>query len=129
MAPRFTLDDIDRAHDGVTKNGVRQYLGRLRDLGVKQCTTWIADGHTDFCDEAGDTVSSHPVHDPYPVAEDADPKAARAAIEAHGRGETDYFEMSRALADAGVAAWEMDTGQLTLTYRATSGAPVMKDRL
>jgi uncharacterized protein YbcV (DUF1398 family) len=69
------------------------------------------------------------VHDPYAVSDIADPKAARAAIEAHGRGDTDYFAFSRALADAGVASWVMDPVRMTLTYRSAEGTPMLADNL
>jgi hypothetical protein len=62
---RFTLEDIDRAHEGVTQDSVRKYLKNLHDLGVISYTTHVSDGHSDYFDIKGNKLSSAAVHDLY----------------------------------------------------------------
>jgi uncharacterized protein YbcV (DUF1398 family) len=129
LGAAFTLADIDAAHAGASRETVGRYLARLRDLGVVRAVTCIADGHSEYFGAAGAGLASGPVHETYPVARVLDAEAADRAIEAYGRGETDYLAFSRDLAAAGVAVWVMDTAALTITYRGRSGAVARVDRV
>lgn len=50
MGTPFSLEDIDRAHQGVTQETVRKYLTDLYALGVVSYTTHISDGHSEYFD-------------------------------------------------------------------------------
>lgn len=120
MSTTFTLEDIEKAQE-VAPDGVNDYLGELRRLGVACCISHIADGHSDYVDDAGNCLSSAPLHDPVPVSGCVDPQAAKMALGRHGRGETDYLTFARQLAAAGVATWVMDPGARTCTFRCRAG--------
>ncbi|QPC91964.1 DUF1398 domain-containing protein [Mesorhizobium sp. INR15] len=104
LSMAFTLEDIDRAHKGVSQATVGDYLKALHGLGVAFYRTHISDGHSDYVDSEGNSLSSAPIHELYEVADHASVEAARLALDAHARGKTDYYAFSRQLADAGVAA-------------------------
>jgi uncharacterized protein YbcV (DUF1398 family) len=127
MATPFTLEDIDRAHKGVTNETVRKYLKSLHDLGIVSYTTHISDGHSDYFDSKGNKLSSVAVHERYEISDEASRESARRAIEAHGLRETDYFAFSRQLAAAGVCAWVMDPVEMTCTFYSKSGEKLLVD--
>ena len=121
MAPRFTLAQIEQAHQGVTIAGVRDYLEKLYALGVVSYTSHISDGHSDYLDSKGDSLSSAPVHEIYEISGTANPEHAREAVAAHGLGKTDYLSFSRQLANAGVATWVMDPVGMTCSFHSKAG--------
>lgn len=129
MTTAFTLEDIAGAHAGVSRATVRDYLARLLALGVARYVTHVADGRSDYFDADGGLLSSGPVHDPYAVADTVDRRGVDRAVEAHGRGETDYFVFSRQLAAAGVETWVMDPLAMTCAYRSKVGEVLRADRL
>ncbi|WP_420715074.1 DUF1398 family protein [Corallococcus sp. bb12-1] len=121
MQIAFTLEDIDRAHEGVTQETVRKYLADLHGLGVFTYTTYISDGHSEYFDIRGNKLSSAPVHEAYAVSDGADREAMRRALDAHGRREMDYFTFVRQLAAAGVCTWVMNPVGMTCSYHSKSG--------
>jgi 2,3-bisphosphoglycerate-independent phosphoglycerate mutase len=125
MRTPFTLEDIARAHNGVTRGTVRKYLADLRDIGVRSYTTHVSDGHSVYFDSGGASLSSDPVHEPYAVSDTADRDAVQQALEAHSRGETDYFAFSKQLAVAGTSTWVMDTVTMTCTFYSKAGEPLL----
>src|SRR2546429_3485243 len=127
MRTPFTLEDIGRAHNGVTRDAVRKYLADLRDIGVRSYATHVSDGHSLYFDSRGASLSSQPVHEPYAVSDAADRDAVRQALEAHRRGETDYFAFSKQLAAAGASMWVMDPGTMTCTFYSKAGEPLLVD--
>jgi len=64
MATTFTLEDIDRAHKGVSSKSVRQYLTMLHSLGDIYYASYISDGHSEYFDRTGNTLSCPAVHPP-----------------------------------------------------------------
>jgi 2,3-bisphosphoglycerate-independent phosphoglycerate mutase len=127
MRTPFTLEGIGRAHNGVTHDTVRKYLADLRDIGVRSYTTHVSDGHSEYFDARGASLSSEPVHEPYAVADAADRDAVRQAIEAHSRGETNYFAFSKQLAAAGASTWVMDPIAMTCTFYSKAGELLLAD--
>ncbi|MGY4395754.1 uncharacterized protein YbcV (DUF1398 family) [Sphingomonas sp. UYAg733] len=127
MQTPFTLEDIDRTHAGVTRMTVRKYLTDLHDLGVVSYTTYISDGHSNYFDSEGNSLSSAPVHETYEISDQADRTAARQALDAHGRGETNYLAFTRQLAAAGVCIWVMDPVEMTCTLHSKSGERLLVD--
>ena len=127
METPFTLEDIDRAHEGATQDSVRQYLKDLRDLGVVSYTTHVSDGHSDYFDIKGEKLSSAAVHEPYEISDEANRDATRQALEAHSLRETDYFTFSRQLASAGVCTWIMDPVKMTCTFCSKLGEQLLVD--
>ena len=128
-ATSFSLEDIDRAHQGVTQETVRQYLAELRQLGVVSHTTFISDGHSEYVDAEGSSLSSNPVHEPYEVSFEADVDAFQQALQAHTRKETDYFTFARQLGAAGVATWVMDSVAMSCTFYSQSGKPLLTEEV
>ena len=127
METPFTLEDIDRAHEGATQETVGKYLTDLRDLGVVSYVTYVSDGHSEYFDGKGAGLVSAVVHEAYEVSDTADRDAALRALEAHGAGKTDYFAFSRQLAAAGVCTWVMDPIRMTCTYYSKSGEKLHAD--
>lgn len=125
MKTPFTLEQISRAHEGVSQDTVRAYLARLLALGVVSYTTHISDGHSDYVDGSGNMLSSAAVHDAFEVSGNANREDARLALDAHSRRETGYLTFSRQLADAGVATWVMDPVNMTCTFYSKSGEPLI----
>ncbi len=127
MPPPFSLEDIARVHQGVISRTVRDYLRKLHDLGVVAYTSHLSDGHSDYFDHDGAMLSSAAVHEQYDVSDRVDPEAARRAIDAHGRGETDYFTFSRELAAAGIGSWIMNPVDMTCTFCSKAGQRLLVD--
>ena len=127
MPTRFSLDDIDLAHRGVTSRTVGDYLRTLHTLGVVTCITYLCDGHSDYVDGEGGRLSSPPVHELYDVSDRPDAGAARRAIDAHAARETDYFAFSKQLAAAGIASWIMDPVAMTCTFCSKAGEGLLVD--
>ena len=127
METPFTLDDMDRAHEGTNQNSVRKYLADLYNLGVISYITYVSDGHSEYFDIKGNKLSSAAVHESYEISNEANPDAARRAVEAHGLRQTDYFTFSKQLAAAGVCTWVMDPVKLTCTFCSKLGEPLLAD--
>ena len=129
MTTPFTLSDLEKAHEGVGAGGVCDYMQALSGMGVAYYVSHISDGHSDYFDGKGNRLSTGPIHRANPVACRPDPAAAKAALGAHGRGETDYFTFARQLAAAGVAAWVMDPKAMTCTFQCSAGKTLFVEPL
>jgi len=123
----FTLEDIERDHEGATQDSVQKYLKDLHDLGVISYTTHVSDGHSEYFDIKGNKLSSAAVHESYEIADEANRNAVRQAFVAHSLRETDYFTFSRQLAAAGVYTWVMDPVKMPCTFCSKLGEQLLVD--
>lgn len=129
MTTQFTIADIERANACAGSEGVCGYMRVLRDIGVTYYISHISDGHLEFFDGKGNVLRTAPLHEAYEVAATPDPEAAKCALGAHARGETDYLAFARQLSAAGVATWLMDPDAMTCTFRCRGGTPLFAEPL
>ncbi len=126
----FTLDQIREAHAKV-KSGADfpHYIQNLIVLGVQKYDIFVHDGHGEYTSADGDTLVSPLKYDTLTVAETSDSDTFTERLNAHQRGETDYFQFSQDAANAGVEKWTVDTTAMTCTYYDTAGNVMLEEEI
>jgi uncharacterized protein YbcV (DUF1398 family) len=106
-------------------------FSRLRGkaLGVERYDSYLADGHSEYFGQDGDSVVSPPVHEVLPVAETGQRETFLQHLRRHERRETTYLEMSRGLAQSGIEKWTVDTGRMTMTFYDKTGKEMLVEQI
>ncbi len=112
----FTLEQIRGAHSHV-KSGADfpVYIQTLKDLGVKQYTVFVEDGHTEYHGDAESPLFSDPLYQPLTIA-NVDHVLFKELLQNHQKGETNYSTFCQDAARSGVEKWTVTIGELTCTY-------------
>ncbi len=106
----FTLEQIKDIHDRLgTMERFWDYVRALRAIGVVEYHSYLSDGRSEYVAADGRTVVSPAVHEELAINDVSDRDQVVEHLARHERGETSYLEMSRGLADSGVAQWTVDT--------------------
>ena len=65
----FTLEQIDDIHDRFGhQDTLVQYLRALNAIGVERSDSFLADGHSEYFGQGGETLVSPPMHEVLAVA-------------------------------------------------------------
>ncbi len=126
----FTIADVEAVHHRLgTAATLPEYLRELNAMGVTRSDSFLSDGHSEYFGEGGHKVVGPATHEALVVAETASADRVREHLERHGRGETNYVEMSRRLAAGGIAKWTFDTERMTISYRDAADHEVLVDEV
>jgi uncharacterized protein YbcV (DUF1398 family) len=118
----FTLEQINAIHERLGKQAtLPQYLQALNAIGVDKYDSFIIDGHSEYYGKNNHKVVSPPVHEKFTIAKTSNREGLLKHLNLHNRGETNYFEMSKGLADSGIDKWTFDTSKMTITYYDSEG--------
>lgn len=113
----FTLEQIDEIHSRFGRaDTLVQYLRALNGIGITRSESFITDGHTVYYGCDGFSISSNGVHAMLDIADTSNRDALKKHLVLHKEGKTNYFEMSKELAESGVEKWVFDTTKLSLAY-------------
>lgn len=113
----FTLEQINELHDRLgNAETLNIYLQALNAIGVDKFDSFITDGHSEFFGKDGQKVVSPPAHETLTVANTSNREKFMEHLDRHLQGKTSYLEMSKGLAESGIAKWTFDTNRMTATY-------------
>ena len=126
----FTISQLKAAHAKV-KSGADfpRYIQEIKEFGVMQYTTFVADGHTIFQGADGQEAVGEPKYAPLKVAGGAATEAFQRELKAHQQGKSDYLTFCRQSAAAGVHLWRVDLVDLTCTYLDTQGREMLVEQI
>ena len=126
----FSLEQINDIHDRLgNAETLSQYLEALKNIGVDQYDSFIADGHSEYFGRGGHKVVSAPVHEKLSIAETSDRESFLQQLNLHNQGKTNYLEMSKGFADSGMEKWTFDTNKMTITYYDKSGNEILVETI
>ena len=126
----FTLEQINDIHDRLgNAETLSQYLEALKNIGVDQYDSFIADGHSESFGRGGHKVVFPPVHEKLSISETSDRESFLKHLNLHNQGKTNYLEMSKGLADSGIEKWTFDTNKMTIAYYLKSGNEILVEAI
>lgn len=126
----FTIEQINDIHDRLgNANTLADYLHALTAIGIEKYDSYITDGHSEYFGKLGQKVISPPAHEKLSIAEKSNKENFLKHLKLHEEGKTDYFEMSRGLADSGIEKWTFDTSKLTITYYDKAGNEMLTESI
>jgi uncharacterized protein YbcV (DUF1398 family) len=126
----FTIEKIHAAHAKVkTGADFPRYIKELKELGLKNYTNYVADGHTIYRGSDGYSQTGPAKYPEQVVKAQSSPEALKTAIKEHQAGKTDYLTVCRQAADAGVEKWIVDLDAMTCTYYDTAGNELMVEAI
>jgi uncharacterized protein YbcV (DUF1398 family) len=124
----FTLEQINDIHDRFGhQDTVAQYLRALNAIGVERSESFIADGHSEYFGQGGETVIAPPAHEVLAIAGTSSRDELLEHLARHSEGKTSYVDMSKGLARSGVEKWSFDTSALTITYYDKAGNQLLTE--
>ena len=126
----FTLEQINELHDRLgNMETLNLYLQALNAIGVEKFDSFITDGHSEFFGKDGQKVVSPPAHETLTVANTGHREKFMEHLDRHLQGKTSYLEMSKGLAESGVAKWTFDTNRMTATYYDKAGNEMLAEEV
>lgn len=126
----FTLEQITELHDRLgNAETLNLYLQALNAIGVDTFDSFITDGHSEFFGKDGQKVVSPPTHETLIVANTSNREKFMDHLDRHLQGKTSYLEMSKGLAESGVAKWTFDTTRMTVAYYDNAGNEMLAEEV
>jgi len=126
----FTIEQINDIHNRLgNANTLADYLYALAAIGIEKYDSYLTDGHSEYFGAQGQKVISPPAHEKHAIAEKSNRENFLKHLKLHEEGKTDYFEMSRGLADSGIEKWTFDTSKLTITYYDKVGNEMLAESI
>ncbi len=126
----FTIEQINAIHDRLgSAKTLGEYVRALKALGVERYDSYLADGHSEYFGQDGQTIVSPPVHEAFPVAATGQRDTFFQHMGRHERHETTYLEMSKGLAQSGIEKWSVDTDRMTMTFYDKAGTEMLFEQL
>ena len=126
----FTIEQIEELHERLgNAETLADYVRSLSALGVTRYDSFVANGHSEYLGNDAHRVVSHAVHEEMTIAEHSDHDAFADHLRRHERGETNYLEMSRGLAESGSERWTVDTSAMTMTFYDRSGNALLVEQI
>ena len=126
----FALEQINDVHDRLgNAETLSQYLEALKNIGIVKYDSFITDGHSEYFGKGGNKVVSPPVHEKLTIAETSNRESFLKHLNLHNQGKTNYFEMSKGLADSGIEKWTFDTNKMTNVYYDKDGNEILVETI
>jgi uncharacterized protein YbcV (DUF1398 family) len=118
----FTLEQIKDAHSKV-KSGADfpAYIKEIKQLGVTNYETFVADGHTDFFGANDYKTSSMAKYDALTIATTSQAEQFKSDLIAHQQGKTNFLTFCNDCAKSGVEKWAVCMNKMTCTYYDKAG--------
>ncbi len=126
----FTLTQIKEAHAKV-KSGADfpKYIQELSQLGILKYTTYVSDGHTQFIDADGFSLTSDPKYTAQMIAEESKISEFQSYLKQHQLGKSDYPTFCRQAAETGAEKWISDLVTMTCTYYDKKGNEMLVETI
>ena len=126
----FTIDQVKSAHSKVKSGGdFPAYIQELKQLGVKNYTTYVADGHTEFTSIDNKELTGAAKYDQLIIAGKTDNDIFRRQLKEHQAGGSDYPTFCGQAAATGVHKWIVDLQQMTCTYYDLAGNEMLVEQV
>ena len=126
----FTIEQIDDIHDRLgNADTLVEYLRSLNAIGVERSDSFLADGHTEYFGKNRHKVVTAPAHEMLTIAERGNRQGLLEHLSLHNQGKTDYLEMSKGLAESGIAKWTFDTTRMTIAYYDRAGNEMLVEAI
>jgi uncharacterized protein YbcV (DUF1398 family) len=126
----FTIEQINDLHDRLgSAKTFPEYVRALKAIGVERCDSYLADGHSEYFGQGGQSVVSPPAHEVLAVAETGQREAFLEHMGRHERRETTYLEMSTGLAQSGIEKWTVDTDRMTMKFYDKAGREMLVEQI
>ncbi len=126
----FTIEQINAIHGRLgSAKTLAEYVRALKALGVERYDSYLADGHSEYFGQNGQSVVSPPVHEVFPVAATSRRDTFLQHLGRHERHETTYLEMSMGLAQSGIEKWSVNTGRMTMAFYDKAGTEMLFEQI
>lgn len=122
----FTLEQIKEAHSKV-KSGADfpAYIKEIKQLGVTNYETFVADGHTDFFGANDYKTSSMAKYDALTIATTSQAEQFKSDLVAHQQGKTNFLTFCNDCAKSGIEKWAVCMNKMTCTYYDKAGNKIL----
>ena len=126
----FTVEQIKAAHAEV-KSGADfpNYIQAIKQLGVVDFVTWVADSHTDYFGLNGFKTSSQPQYGNLVIADQPDKEQFAIDLKHHQQGGSDYSTFCQQAAAAGIEKWVVSLEAMTCIYYDRAGVAVLVETI
>lgn len=126
----FTIEQIKGAHSKV-KSGADfpNYIQAIKQLGVMEYVTWVADGHSEYFGENGFQTTSQPKYASLEIATQSDQAQFVQYLKNHQQGGTDYPTFSRQAAETGIEKWVVSLESMTCVYYDRAGNAILTEEI
>ena len=126
----FTINQIKEAHSRV-KSGADfpRYIQDLVKLGVKEYSTFVRDGHTEYQGENNYRIQTDPRYTTKEIADSDDTGKLTHYLKIHQQGQTDYPAFCQHAAETGVEKWTVDIKEMTCTYYDKTGSKMLVENI
>lgn len=126
----FTLEQVNDIHDRFgSAETLSDYLSALNAIGVDSYDSFIADGHSEYVGMNGHKVVFEPLYDKLDVANTSSHEILMHHLNQHQEQKSDYFEMTRGLAESGIEKWTFDTNAMTVSYVDSIGNALLVESI
>lgn len=126
----FSLNQINNIHEQLGNLAtLADYLIELRKIGVEKYDTYISDGHSEYFGKDNRMIISPAIHEYFPISEVSDRENLLVHLKLHEEGKTDYFRMTKGLADSGIEKWTFDTNKMTIVYYNLNGEEMLIEKI
>lgn len=126
----FTIEQIEEANSKVKSGADFPKLAQeLKELGIKENTIYVSDGHAEFVGNDNYTVKTSANYPAQSVAEKSDGEKFRHYLKIHQQGQTDYPTFCRHSAETGVEKWTLDFEKMTCTYFDKAGNELLVEQI
>lgn len=126
----FTIDQIKAAHAKV-KSGADfpKYVQDLIQLGIKEYSNYVADGHIVYTGTDGHELTSDARYPLKEVAAQGNREQFARYLKAHQQGQTDYPAFCSHSAETGVDKWVVDMDAMSCTYYDKAGNTILTEAI
>lgn len=126
----FSLTQINDIHECLGKQAtLPEYLLALKAIRVDKYDSFITDGHSEYFGKDNQKIVSSPGHKKLTIAQTCNREEFLTHLRLHEQGKTDYFEMSKDLADSGIEKWTFDTNKMTIAYYDKDGNKMLVETI
>lgn len=124
----FTLKQIDEAHSRVESGAdFPAYIATIRGFGVREFTTSVGDGRTQYRSVDGEVLVSPPLYEMKSIHPDVLASEFARQLRLHQQGGTTFFQFCADCARTGVDRWVVDLDGLTCTYFSVAGSVLVEE--
>ncbi len=126
----FSLNQINNIHEQLGNLAtLADYLIALRKIGVEKYDTYISDGHSEYFGKDNRMIISPAIHERFSISDVSDKENLLVHLKLHEEGKTDYFKMTKGLADSGIEKWTFDTNEMTIVYYSLNGDEMLIEKI
>jgi uncharacterized protein YbcV (DUF1398 family) len=126
----FTLEQIQVAHSRVESGAdFPAYIATIRGFGVREFTTCVEDGRTQYRSLDGSVLVSPALYETKSIRSEVLVSEFEDQLRLHQKGGTTFFQFCEDCAGTGVDRWVVDLDGLTCTYFSLDGTAVVVEKI